>query len=235
MKKLLVLLTALSLTLAACKTMEPRPETPPPAGGGTAPPAPSPPPTQTIPETGTVPTVPQSTEIIVGYCPTTGQYVATGVNTVTHQFTFTWRGGRATQPAAFARFYEARVPVTVYTSPVRLAGGVDPAPPPSPSPTGGASALAPAPVPTPQEPALGPAPVPTPPPLPGEGDAGGDPTFDPCQTISEDPPPSPKPTGGKAEPTRPTTFQSLAWRTAYAVDAVSDPVAPSTEPVPVPR
>lgn len=227
MKKLLVSLMALGLTLAACKTMEPRPDVPPAEGGGTAPPVPSPPPTQTIPETGTVPAVPQSTEIVVGYCTTTGQYVATGVNTQTNQFTFTWRGGRATQPAAFARFYEARVPVTVYTSPVRLTGGADPAPPRSP--TGGVSALAPAPG-TPQEPAMGPAPLPTPP--PPEEEDGEDAVFDPCETISEDPPPSPKPTGNHVEPTRPTSFQSLAWRTAYAVDAVSAPVAPSTAPAP---
>jgi len=233
MKKLVVSLMALGLTLAACKTMEPRPQTPPAEGGGTAPPVPTPPPTQTIPETGTVPTtVPPSTQIIVGYCAPTGQYVATGVNTQTNQFTFTWRGGRATQPAAFARFYESRVPVTVYTSPVRLtAGGPGPAPAPGTPTTGGSSAFAPAPSPPPQ-PTVGPAPVPTPPPLPNEPP---DAVFDPCQTISEDPPPSPKPTGGKAEPTRPTTFQNLAWRTAYAVDAVSDPLAPTTEPVPVPR
>jgi len=222
MKKALVLAAVLGVALAACKTMEPRPE--PPTGGdcsapgGAAPPAP---PAQTIPEAGTVPPVPQSTEIVVGYCPSNGQYQAIGVNTQTRQFTFAWRGGRASQPVAFSRFYEARVPVTVYTSPVRLTAGAVAS---APMGSMGASAIAPAPG-APQESAIGPAPVPTPPDEGSESDS----TFDPCQTISEDPPPSPGPKGGRTEP-RPTAFQSLAWRTAHAVDAVTDPAAPSTAP-----
>jgi hypothetical protein len=225
MKKALVLAAVLGVALAACKTMEPRPE--PPQGGdcsapgGSAPPAPS---RQTIPETGTVPPVPQSTEIVVGYCPASGQYQAIGVNTQTRQFTFSWRGGRATQPAAFTRFYEARVPVTVYTSPVRLTAG---AVAPAPMGSVGASALAPAPG-TPPQPALGPAPVPAPPTDDGSENDGD---FDPCETISEEPPTSPGPKGSHSDP-QPTVFQSVAWRTAYAVDAVTDPVAPSTAPVP---
>jgi hypothetical protein len=171
-----------------------------------------------------VPPVPPSTQIVVGLCPSNGQYQAIGVNTQTRQFTFSWKGGRASQPVAFSRFYEARVPVTVYTSPVKLTGG---AVTPAPVLTGsvGASALAPAPG-TPPQPALGPAPVPAPPP---EENSEADSTFDPCQTISEEPPNSPGPKGSVAEP-RVTVFQGVAWRTAHAVDAVTDPVTPITAP-----
>ncbi len=82
MKKALVLAAVLGVALAACKTMEPRPQ--PPGGGdcaapgGSVPPAP---PAQTIPDTGTLPSVPQSTELVVGYCPANGRYQAMGVNT----------------------------------------------------------------------------------------------------------------------------------------------------------
>jgi hypothetical protein len=229
MKKALVWFAALGLALAGCKTLEPKPE--PPAGGdcsapgGTPPPAP---PVQTIPEGGTVPPVPESTDVVVGYCPATGQYQAAGVNTRTRQFTFMMRGGRATQAMAFSRFYEARVPVTVYTAPVRLAAR-GPATGPTPTAT---SALAPA----PGTPAPAPAPAPVPAPVPEEG-SGDDAVYDPCQTISDDPPPSPKPGGSRWEPTEASSFQRLSWHTAYAVDAVSDPASPSTAPgtAPAPR
>lgn len=232
MKKALVLSAVLALALAGCKTMEPRP--PPPTEGGecSAPggPAPKPPPTQSIPDVGPVPAPPKSTNIVVGYCPTTGQYAAMGVDTQTRQFTFMYRGGRATQAAAFSRFYEARVPVAVYTSPVRLtARGAVPA-------TGSMSALAPAPAPAPA-PATGPAPLPTPAPEEGSGETESDPIYDPCETISEEPPPSPKPAGSIQDPAILSSFQSLSWYTANALDAVSDPVAPSTAPgtAPVPQ
>ncbi len=128
---------------------------------------------------------------------------------------------------AFTRFYEARVPVTVYTSRVRLTAGAG-----APVPRGsvGTSALAPAPGGQPA-PAMGPAPVPAPQPQEGSGDE--DPVFDPCETISEDPPPSPGPKGSQTEP-RPTVFRTLVWRTAHAVDAVTDPAGPSTAPGTVP-
>ena len=230
MKKVLVWAAALALALAACKTMEPRPDQPPAAGDCTEPggEVPRSPPAQTIPETGTVPAVPQSTQIVVGLCPSTGQYQAMGVNTQTGQFTFAWRGGRATQPQAFMRFYEARVPVTVYTSAVRLTAGAGRPVPIRGGTSASASvaAIAPA-ASTPQESAMGPAPVPTPP--PNEG-SEGDPDFDPCETISEEPPTSPGPKGGQASPTWPTAFQSLTWRTAHALNAISDPVGPVTAP-----
>jgi hypothetical protein len=223
MKKVLVLSAVLALALAGCKMMEPRPPLPPEGGECSAPggPAPKPPPAQSIPDVGPVPSLPKSTNIVVGLCLATGRYEALGVDTQTRQFTFMYRGGRATQAAAFSRFYEARVPVAVYTSPVRLtARGAVPA-------TGSMSAPAPAPAPAP---ATGPAPLPTPPPEEGSRDPESGPLYDPCETISEEAPPSPKPAGSVKDPTILSSFQSLSWYTANALDAVSDPVAPSTAP-----
>lgn len=214
MKSKLLLWTALGLSLAVagCKTFEPRPEAPADCAtpGGQAP---TPPPTQTVPDTGTVPTLPPSTHIVVGMCPATGAYNAMGVDTQNKRFTFQLKGTRASQQQAFRSFYEAGVPVTVYTQRVKLTAR---APVPAP-----AAALAPAPTPNPSTP-----------PTPVEG--SDDSTFDPCETIGEDPPPFPKPTGSKSDPNRLTSFQNLSWYTAHALDAVSDP-APSTSTLPAPR
>lgn len=219
MKSKLLLWMALGLSLAVtgCKTMEPRPDT---AGDCSAPggQAPTPPPIQTVPDTGTLPALPPSTHIVVGLCPATGTYNAMGVDTKNKQFTFLLKGGRASQQQAFQSFYGAGVPVTVYTQRVRLtARGPVPAPAPAPS-----AAM----VPTP------PAPTPSTPPAPEEGTE--DPTYDPCQTIGEDPPPFPKPTGSNWDPDQFSAFRNLSWYTANALDAVSDP-APASSTAPVPR
>ncbi|MDY7233154.1 hypothetical protein [Hyalangium rubrum] len=216
MKRVWVLFAALGLALAGCKTMEPRPE-PPPADcsdpGGTPPTAP---PMQTIPETGVLPPIPPATKnIVTTFCPSTGQYLAAGIDTESRRFTFMIRGGRGTQQAAFASFYQARVPVTVYTGPVKLATRGTPAPKPTTPP---------------------PAPVPTPAPGGGEDDdsgSGGGKVIDPCLNISEEPPPSPKPGGNNPY----EEFESLSWWTAYAVESVAKPVNSITAPgtVPAPR
>lgn len=211
MKNKLLLLPALLLALAGCKTFEPRPETPTncAAPGGDAP---TPPPVQNIPDTGTVPPVPPSTHIVVGLCTATGAYTAMGVDTNNQRFTFLQTGGRATQQQAFRSFYEAKVPVTVYTQRVKLAA------------RSGSTASKP----TPPPPSPSPMAVPQPP------QDSGDALYDPCKNIGEEPPPTPKPTGSQWEPNQFTSFQHLSWDTAHGLDAISDP-APSTGTIPSPR
>jgi hypothetical protein len=214
MRMSLVVSAALGLAVAGCKLMEPRPDEGAGVGrstlGGPVPAAPS---IQSIPDTGAVPALPKSTEIIVGLCNATGTYSAAGVDTEARRFTFLIKGGRETQAAAFARFYEARVPVTVYTGAVALRNREQtPAPAPSTPP----ASLAPVPPPD------------------SKGSTGGDALYDPCGNIGEEPPPTPKPGGSNWEPSQLTSFEHLAWDTAYALDAVSKPVGRAST-VPVPR
>jgi hypothetical protein len=212
MKNKLLLLMALALSLAGCKTFEPRPDSPADcsAPGGQAP---APPPVQTVPDTEAVPALPPSTHIVVGYCPATSAYTAMGVDTKAQRFTFLMKGSRASQQQAFRSFYDAGVPVTVYTQRVKLTART------------GSTALAPAPPPPSPAPTAVPQPVPQ---------SSGDDTYDPCQTIGEEPPPTPKPTGSNRLPEQFTSFQDLSWHTAHALDAVSAPAPASTLP-PVPR
>jgi len=214
MKNKLLLCAALALFAAGCKLTEPRPtptEAPATPGG----PAPTAPPVQTIPDTGTIPALPPSTHIIVGLCPSTNAYTAMGVNTETRSFTFLLKGGRATQQQAFTQFYASRAPVTVYTNRVKLRG-TTPAPSVAPTP-------------------LAPSPSPTAVPNQETQESTDEPTYDPCADIGDPAPePSPKPTGSVWDPIQFTSFQSLSWYTAHALDAVSAP-APASTTTPVPR
>ncbi len=211
MKKLLFVPALLALLVVGCRTLEPRPE--PSSGaqcaapGGTAPTAP---PMQSVPDSGSLPALPPTSHIITGLCGPTGAYVALGVDTQSRRFTFMLKGSRATQQAAFSRFYAARVPVTVYTAPVKLAGRGG-TPPPTPT-----------------------TPPPSPAPVPGPSDGSDSPpsTFDPCGNIGDDPKDPKVPTG--SSPQEPIeVFKDLSWQTAFAVDAVSDPAAAAAAPPPI--
>jgi hypothetical protein len=216
MKKTLALSAALVLTAAGCKMMEPRPD---PSGGQCTAPggmAPRLPPLQRIPDTAPPPSLPSAQFIVVGTCEPTGTYVATGVNTRDGRFTFLIKGTAATRSAAFARFYAAGVPVTVYTSPVRLTAGAGT---PASSPT---------------EPPPPPPPGPTPTPTPGDDPGDGGIIFRPCDQIGDDPKEPDVPTG--APPYDPLeNFKILSWRTASSLDAITDQIGASTVPIPVPR
>jgi hypothetical protein len=211
MKKTLALSAALVLATAGCKILEPRPD---PAGGQCSAPggsAPSLPPLQNIPETAPPPSLPSAQFIVVSSCEPTGTYVATGVNTRDGRFTFLIKGTAATKSAAFARFYAAGVPVTVYTGPVKLTAGTG-APAPS----------------APEPPPPGPTPVPTPPDDPNTDDGS---IFRPCDNIGDDPEDPQVPTG--YPPYDPLEkFKILSWRTANALDAITDQVTASTIPGP---
>lgn len=210
MKKTLALSAALVLSAAGCKMMEPRPD--PSEGQCRAPggPAPSLPPLQRIPDTAPPPPLTGAQFIIVSSCEPTGEYVATGVDTRAGRFTFLIKGTAATRPAAFARFYAAGVPVTVYTAPVKLTAG-----------TG-------TPAPSTEPPPPGPTPIPTPGDDPG---SDGDLIFRPCDKIGDDPKEPDVPTG--YPPNDPLKrFQILSWRTANALDAITDQVTASTLPIP---
>lgn len=212
MKKTLALSAALVLAAAGCKMMEPRPD---PTGGGQcrAPggPAPSLPPLQRIPDTSTPPPLTGAQFIIVSSCESTGTYVATGVNTRDGRFTFLVKGTAATRSAAFARFYAAGVPVTVYTAPVKLTARAETSTPTSTEP-----------------PPPGPTPAPTP---SSESSTDEGLIFRPCDNIGDDPE-DPKIPTGYPPPDALERFQILSWRTANALDAITDQVTASTVPVP---
>ena len=196
MKNKLLLLTALALSLAGCKLMEPKPDGSSDGAtlGGLAP---EPLPEQVIPDRGEVPALPASTHIIVGLCPATNAYSAMGVDTKAQHFTFTVSGKEATRQQAFQRFFAAGVPVTVYTRPVKVritaSLGVSIYDPCQGLLSGQTH-------------------------LPGaQGVVSG-----PHDTV-EDPPPTPKPTGGQRDNLH--AFGDLSWKTAFALDAVSEPVS----------
>jgi hypothetical protein len=193
MKNKLLLLTTLALTMAGCALMETRPGG---SAGSTAPggPAPEPPAVQVIPDRGEVPALAASTHIVVGLCPATGAYAAMGVDTQARKFTFLISGGEATRQQAIQKFYAAGVPVTVYTRLTQLRTGT----------------------------------------------SKKEMIYDPCKglqsgltripadgaviaQVAEDPPPSPKPTGGEVDNLY--AFKDLSWRTAFALDAVSHPAS----------
>jgi hypothetical protein len=216
MRNKLLLFTSVALIVAGCKLLEPLPTKPPADCSQPGGEAPKPPPLQSIPDTGTVPSLPPSTHIVVGLCPSTSAYTAMGVDTQTKSFTFLIKGGRASQQQAFNQFYAARVPVTVYTQRVQLRGNT------------------PAPSPAPEQPP--PAPVPTAVPQQGQSGSSSDPNYDPCENIGDEPPePGPKPGGSQWEPNQFTAFQNLSWQTAFALDAVSDPASATTFPGPEAR
>ncbi|MFL5347583.1 MAG: hypothetical protein ACJ8AT_22585 [Hyalangium sp.] len=218
MKRMLCIIAALGLAVAGCETLKPKPE--PSSGGDCSTPGgtvPTAPPLQSIPDTGTVPALGKPTHIIVGFCKPRGTYTAAGVDTGTRRFTFVIKGGRGTQEAAFARFYEAGVPVTVYTGDVRLlshegastppTGGAAPAPPPPADASGGSGGDS-------------------------GGDSGSDLIYRAC--ISDPPPGGPGPTGVPPDAPDPVIFEKLAWRTAFAVGAVAQTVPPAST-LPPPR
>lgn len=199
MKNKLLWLTALALTMAGCTLMETRPGSP---TGNPEPggSVPAAPVLQTVPERGPVPDVIASTHIIVGLCPATGRYVAMGVDTQARKFTFLMGGEETTQQQAFQKFYSAGVPVTVYTAVTALR-------PTAPSNV----ALA-------FNPCLN----------LDSGVAHTAKSVPPVAQITEDPPPTPRPTGG--EMSNGDAFKILSWRTAFALDAVAGPGSGSKEP-----
>jgi hypothetical protein len=207
MMRKLLLCVLLASSLTGCRILSPRPD---PVGAcpdlGPVPEAPR---VQPLPSGGQLPQ--GATQIVVGMCPTTGAYLAAGVDTRTRAFKYMVYGGRVTRETFLANAYRAGVPVVLYTSPTRATG--TPGAPPGASVAQGAVA--------------------TPPPPP-------DPTFDPCAdipNIGEEPPKDPEDTGG-ASPHPPQEFVDLAWRSATAVDNASDPAAASTTSTPrtdVPR
>lgn len=214
MKKTLALSAALVLAAAGCKMMEPRPD---PTGGQCSAPggsAPSFPPLQRVPDTAPPPSLPSAQFIVVSSCEPTGTYVAAGVNTRDGRFTFLIKGTAATKSAAFARFYAAGVPVTVYTAPVKL--------------TAGAGTPAPASTEPPPPPPPGPTPTPTPGDDPGTDDGS---IFQPCDNIGDDPKDPTIPTG-YPPPDPLDRFKILSWRTANALDAITDQVTAATFPGP---
>jgi hypothetical protein len=211
MKKTLILSAALILGAAGCKVLEPRPE---PTGGQCSAPggaAPNLPPLQQVPDTAPPPSLPSAQFIVVSTCGPTGAYVATGVDTRAGRFTFLIKGTAATRSAAFSRFYAAGVPVTVYTAPVKL--------------TAGAGTPAPA---SPEPPPPGPTPAPTPPGGPSTDDGS---IFRPCDNIGDDPEEPQVPTG-YPPPDPLEKFKILSWRTANALDAITDQVTAATIPGP---
>ncbi|WP_224372970.1 hypothetical protein [Hyalangium versicolor] len=174
-------------------------------GGGTTVPSdesvPKSPAEQVISDRGPVPDLPASTHIVVGVCQATGAYVALGVDTKSSKFTFLLSGKEPTRQQAFQKFEAASIPVTVYTATTAL--------------------------------------------LPGK--EGATIAFNPClnlqsgaprvplstssnavANITEDPPPSPKPTGGEFSNRQ--AFEVLSWRTAFALNGVGRPVTEGASP-----
>jgi hypothetical protein len=194
MKSKWLLLTALAMTLAGCTLMETRPGSP--SSGSTAPGGhvPEPPAEQVISDRGPVPDLPASTHIIVGLCPATGSYAALGVDTQARKFTFLISGHEATRQQAFQKFFAAGVPVTVYTQVTAL----------SPNENGKSLGF---------DPCL--------------NLQSGAPRLDSSASViaqaAEDPPPTPKPTGGGTDNL--AAFATLSWRTAFALAPVSHPAS----------
>ena len=167
-------------------------------------PVPATPPVQPLPPGGTLPK--GATQIVTGVCQSTGAYLAAGVNLQTKSFTYLVYGDRSTREAFLANAYKSGIPVVVYAAPVKVVRGAG-------SAVVSSSAVASA---------------------PGAQQDDGS-TFDPCAAaneIGDTPPPDPKDQGG-AVPKQVDTFAQLAWRTAGALDGVSDAAPPAT-PQPAP-
>ena len=148
---------------------------------------------QVIPDRGPVPAVPASTHIVVGLCPATGAYAALGVDTQARKFTFLISGQDLTRLQVLQQFYAAKVPVTIYTATTQLNTDAGVAYNPCLDLKSGMPRI-------------------------GKNDANGG----VIAQVTEDPPPSPKPTGG--DRSNLYGFQYLSWRTAFALEAVSHPV-----------
>ncbi|HZI12315.1 MAG TPA: hypothetical protein VE153_18160 [Myxococcus sp.] len=218
-----LLLCLLLAVVTGCRTLGNRPDPGPCPEPGPVPEAPR---TQTLPPGGALPQ--GANHIVVGMCPATGAYLGAGIDTKTRSFTYVVRGDRSTLDTFLTNAYRARVPVVLYTSPVKVAGtrpgtvvgAVAPAPgsgeevfdPCTDVPPVGGTRAGPGIAP---QSTGGPAPSPT-----GTGDT---------QMIGDEPPPDPDDPGG-ANPPPPPEFSELSWRTATAVDNTADSASASTAP-----
>lgn len=197
--------------VTGCRTMGERPT---PSTCTEPGPIPKAPPVQVI-QPGTP--LPQgATHVVVGLCPSTGTFLAAGINVRTRSFTYLVSGGRDSKDSFLSNAYGAGVPVVLYTAPTRVVAAV--------GSSQGAALTSGTTTSTSDT---------------GSGDE--EPPFEPCgdgTQIGDNPPKDPEDTGG-AKPDSPNTFAKLAWNTASAVSAVSAPAPTSrTEPPPgttVPR
>ncbi|WP_141327252.1 hypothetical protein [Myxococcus sp. AB025B] len=185
--------------LTGCRTLGSRP-TPSPSCPEVAP-LPKVPTIQALPPNAELPE--GATQVVVGLCRRTGQYLALGVAPEQGRFAYAVAGSRGTSDAFFARVQRLGLPMTVFSAPVKLRKGG----------SVGSSAVD-----TSSDPQQG---------NPQEDkDPTEGPTYDPCinqqDEIGDKPPPDPTDEGGAA-PTVPSSFASLAWQTASAIDAASDP------------
>lgn len=209
MRKALILPAALGLTLAGCKMLEPKPDsTQCSTTTPTLPEMPAAPRLLSIPDTGTMPELGHVSHIVLMMCARTGGYVATGVDLQGQRFSFMYRGSRATQAAVFNRFYAAQVPVTVYTTPLRLLGSTQP----------------PSPVPQTPPPPPSPAVAPQPPPDGSNADGSGDGTVDPCNVNISDDPSTKKPGGDD------WVILKISWNTATVLGSVAKQIPAATIP-----
>jgi len=178
-------------------------------------------PSPSCPEPGPMPKAPKvqrlppgaqlpegATQMVIGMCPSTGKFLALGVNPGKKTFAYAVSGDRVSSEAFLAQVHRKGIPTTTFTAPVKVrgegsvgTGAVDTNPNPQQGQQGG-----------------------------GE-EQSAPPPYDPCTNQSDEigdkPPPDPEDEGGAV----PDGFAALAWRTANAVDDTSDP-APAAKPSP---
>jgi hypothetical protein len=198
MMKRLLLCAVLASSLAGCRILggpRPTPDTCPEPG-----PVPTPPAVSTLP-LGAVPP-PGASHVVGLLCQETGAFMLAGVNLPGRTFTYVVKGQRDTREALLSHVYKAGVPVVLYTSPVKVAGGTRT----SAAVTSGATSGS------------------------ADGDTTLDPCHDGTE-IGDPPPDDPKDQGNATAPPL-EAFARLAWYSASAIDGVSDPAAapPRTAP-----
>ncbi|MBU8895564.1 hypothetical protein KRR26_08100 [Corallococcus sp. M34] len=76
--------------------------------------APSPPVLRSLRETPTLPLA-STTQVVMGYCPTTGAYIALGVDANHRAFTFYVGGGTSTRNVFTSQVHASGVPLVTYT------------------------------------------------------------------------------------------------------------------------
>ncbi|NVJ27114.1 MULTISPECIES: hypothetical protein [Myxococcus] len=191
--------------VTGCRTLGTRPVTPSPSCPEPGP-MPKTPKVQRLPPNARLPE--GATQMVIGLCPSTGRFLALGVNPGQKTFAYAVSGDRVSSEAFLAQVHRKGIPTTTFTAPVRARGegsvGTD-------AVDAGSN--------------------------PRQGNQGGNeeqsapPPYDPCTNQSDEigdkPPPDPEDEGGAV----PDGFAALAWRTANAVDDTSD-AAPAAKPSP---
>lgn len=186
--------------VTGCRTMGSRPTPSPCPEPG---PMPKTPKVQPLPPNAQLPE--GATQMVIGLCPSTGKFLALGVNPGKKAFAYAVSGDRASSEAFLAKVHRSGIPTTTFTAPVRARGSVG---------TDAVDTNS-----NPQQGQQG-----------GNEEQSAPPPYDPCTNQSDEigdkPPPDPEDEGGAV----PDGFAALAWRTANAVDDTSDPAPAATPP-----